>query len=78
MAWAGRAEFRMLEREVKQTRRELAAFRREHLEQHAADLERHQTELASRSAARRWQIGLAVAAVGSLWAPLLYLMAHLR
>ena len=36
----------------------------------------HEAAAASRAAARRWAFGFAVAALASLWAPLVYLIGH--
>lgn len=58
-------------KDVSEARHDLAAFRTEHLAHHDADA-------AARTAARRWAVGAGIAAVGSLWAPLIYLIAHLR
>ena len=74
MAWVTHREFGMLERELKQTRRDIGAWRAEHLKQHQAEAEQRHAE----AAARRWQLGFVVAAVGSLWPPMLYLIAHIR
>jgi len=58
-------------KDVASVQTDLTAFRRDHQAQHGA-------ELAARTSGRRWAIGTALVAMASLWAPLLYLIGHVR
>jgi len=58
-------------KDVAAVQTDLAAFRRDHQAQHA-------TEQAARITARRWAVMAGLAGLASLWAPLVYLIGHVR
>jgi hypothetical protein len=58
-------------KDVAEVRNELSQFREAHVRQ-------HEREAAARTMSRRWAWGFAAVGVGSVWAPLLYLVTHIH